>query len=53
MNTTINILAGHKYADELTVGAIQYFQVTRLEVVDSNVENLLRDQANKWYYFPR
>ena len=47
VNTIINILDGHKYADELTVGAIQYFQVTRLEIVDSNVQNLLRDQSKK------
>ncbi len=47
VNTIINVLDGHKYADELTVGAIKYFQVTRLEIVDSNVQNLLRDQSKQ------
>ncbi len=47
VNSIIKVITGNNYVDELTVGAGTYFQIKQLNILQTNVKDMIRKKGKK------
>ena len=47
VNSIIKVITGNNYVDELTVGAGTYFQIKQLNILQTNVNDMIRKKGKK------